>query len=169
MRNSAPRPNVNLLALPKLALAGRAVLTFRNLEAGTHMTVKIKQLTDKADRKKKLPIYYMYISLLQDGRQSYEFAATLFADTMHLKLGRTAEPGSRLARAAQWVVNAIKNPANLRGRVGLFHEGKCCSCGLPLTHPESIHTALGPVCYERMLKAAAETGFDLQASFAPIQ
>jgi hypothetical protein len=169
MRNSAPRPNVNLLALPKLALAGRAVLTFRNLEAGTHMTVKLKQLTDKSDRKKKLPIYYMYISLLNDGRQSYEFAATLFADTLHLKLGRTAAPGSRLAGAAQWVVNAIKNPANLRGRVGLFHEGKCCACGLPLTHPESIHTALGPVCYERMLKAAAETGFNLQASFAPIQ
>ena len=171
MRNHRviPRPNLNPLALPKLALAGRAVLTFRNLAEGTHMTVKIKQLRDKDDRKIKLPIYYVDISLLNDGRQSSQFAGTLFSESMHVKLGRNVRPDSRLARALGWVVAAIKNPEILRGRVGLFHEGRCCACGLPLTHPESIHTALGPVCLERMLNSSNSGDFNLTEVFSPVE
>ena len=152
MSNTNPRPNVNPLALPKLAFAGRAVLTFRNLRTGTHMTVKLKQLRDKKDRNKKLPIFYVFISLLGDGRQSYEFAGTLFQEDLRIKLGRTVAGDSRLARALYWLVGAIRNPQSLRGRAGLFHEGRCCACGQPLTHPESIHTALGPVCLKRLLE-----------------
>jgi hypothetical protein len=57
---------------------------------------------------------------------------------------------SRLGRAITWLTAAIQNPEQLRGRVGLFHEGRCCECGLPLTHPESINTGLGPVCLDRV-------------------
>ena len=163
----APRPNLNPKSLPTLALAGRAVLTFRNLEAGTHMTVKIKQLTDKRDRKIKLPIYYVFISLLGDSRQGYEFAGTLFSETMTISLGRKVAETSRLANAFRWVLASIKNPAILTGRVGLFHEGRCCACGLPLTHPESINTALGPVCFNRMV-ASASRNLNVAESFAPI-
>jgi hypothetical protein len=166
-RTSNPRPNVNPLALPKLALAGRAVLTFRNLETGSHMTVKIKQLRDREDRKKKLPIFYVTISLLNDGVQSTRFAGTLFEQDLRIKLGRDVTADSRLGRAFNWVVNAIRNPQSLVGRVGLFHEGKCCACGLPLTHPESIHTALGPVCFERML-SSMQGGEDISALFTPV-
>ncbi len=164
-----PRPNLNPLSLPKLALAGRAVLTFRNLSEGSHMTVKIKQLRDKQDRKKLLPIFYVYISLLQDGRTGMEFAGTLFQETMETKLGRGVQADSRLGRALNWIVSAIKNPEILRGRVGLFHEGKCCKCGLPLTHPESIHTALGPVCLERMVAAAQREEFNFSEIFKPVE
>ena len=169
MRNqSIPRPNLNPLALPKLALAGRAVLTFRNLQSGTHMTVKVKQLKDKQDPKKKLPVYYVYISMLGDGRQSYEFAGTLFSDTMGASLGKKVGAGSRLAQAFSWVIRAIRNPTILTGRVGLFHEGRCCACGLPLTHPESIHTALGPVCLERLLQSSSNGDFNLNEIFEPV-
>lgn len=167
-RTAHPRPNVNPLALPKLALAGRAVLTFRNLETGSHMTVKIKQLKDREDRKKKLPIFYVTISLLNDGVQSTRFAGTLFEQDLRIKLGRDVTADSRLGRAFSWLVGAIRNPQSLVGRVGLFHEGKCCACGLPLTHPESIHTALGPVCFERMLASMENSEQDLSALFAPI-
>jgi len=167
-RTSNPRPNVNPLALPKLALAGRAVLTFRNLETGSHMTVKIKQLRDREDRKKKLPIFYVTISLLNDGVQSTRFAGTLFEQDLRIKLGRDVTADSRLGRAFNWVVNAIRNPQSLVGRVGLFHEGKCCACGLPLTHPESIHTALGPVCLQRMVDAAKHTNEDVASLFVPV-
>lgn len=167
-RTSQPRPNVNPLALPKLALAGRAVLTFRNLESGSHMTVKIKQLKDREDCKKKLPIFYVTISLLNDGVQSTRFAGTLFADGLRIKLGRDVTAESRLGRAFNWLVEAIRNPQSLVGRVGLFHEGKCCACGLPLTHPESIHTALGPVCFERILTSMENSEQDMSALFAPV-
>jgi hypothetical protein len=150
MRAPAPRPNVNVRALPVLALAGRAVLTFRNVQTGTHMTVKLKQWRDKQDRKVRLPIYSVEISLLGDRRSGYEYAGTLFSDTMRVKLGRGVTLDSRLGRTLTWLVAAIQNPEPLRGRVALFHEGRCCECGLPLTHPESINTALGPVCLKRV-------------------
>ena len=133
------------------------------------MTVKIKQLRDKQDRKKLLPIFYVYISLLQDGRTGMEFAGTLFQETMETKLGRGVQADSRLGRALNWIVSAIKNPEILRGRVGLFHEGKCCKCGLPLTHPESIHTALGPVCLERMVAAAQREEFNFSEIFKQVE
>jgi hypothetical protein len=69
---------------------------------------------------------------------------------MRVKLGRNVTLDSRLGRALTWLTAAIQNPEPLRGRVGLFHEGRCCECGLPLTHPESINTALGPVCLKRV-------------------
>lgn len=146
----AARPNVNIKALPVLALAGRAVLTFRNQETGSHMTVRLKQWRDRQDRKIRLPIYSVEISLLGDRRQGYEYAGTLFSDTMRVKPGRGVELDSRLGRVLVWLIAAIQNPEPLRGRVALFHEGRCCECGLPLTHPESIHTALGPVCLKRV-------------------
>jgi Family of unknown function (DUF6011) len=150
LRKPAPRPNINVKALPVLALAGRAVLTFRNMATGTHMTVKLKQWRDKQDRKVRLPIYSVEISLLGDRRSGYEYAGTFFSDTMRVKLGRNVTLDSRLGRALTWLTAAIQNPEPLRGRVGLFHEGRCCECGLPLTHPESINTALGPVCLKRV-------------------
>jgi hypothetical protein len=54
------------------------------------------------------------------------------------------------------MVGAIQNPTVLNGvpgtganRVTLFHEDVCVCCGLPLTHPISIYTAMGPVCLKR--------------------
>lgn len=162
LRKPAPRPNISLKALPVLALAGRAVLTFRNLETGTHMTVKLKQWRDRADRKIKLPIYSVEISMLGDRRSGYEYAGTFFSDTMRVKLGRGVTLEGRLGRALTWLTAAIQNPEPLRGRVGLFHEGRCCECSMPLTHPESINTGLGPVCLERVKERLTREGGKLK-------
>mgnify|MGYP000844572932 FL=1 len=169
-RKPVPRPNLNVKALPVLALAGRAVLTFRNLETGTHMTVRLKQWRDRQDRKVRLPIYSVEISLLGDRRSGYEYAGTLFSDTWRVKLGRGVTLDSRLGRSLTWLMASIRNPAPLRGRVGLFHEGRCCECGLPLTHPESIDTALGPVCLQRIKARLLRTvtNEQIDAMFVPI-
>ena len=160
------RPNLNPLALPKLALAGRAVLTFRNLQAGTHMTLKIKRARDKQDPARKSPVFWVSASLLGDGAQSYEFVGTLFADTMRVKLGRGVSNESRLGRVMAFLVSSLRNPASLNGRVGLFHEGRCMSCGRELTHPESITTGIGPECIKRMKREDGD--FDIAALFSPI-
>lgn len=166
----APRPNLNPMSLPVLALAGRAVLTFRNLETGGHMTVRLKQWKDKRDRKTRLPIYSIEISMLGDRRSGYEYAGTLYSDHWRVKLGRGIEWESRTGRALAWLLAAIRNPEPLRGRVGVFHEGRCCECGLPLTHPESIDTALGPVCLQRVRERLFRTMTEAQVSsmFVPI-
>ena len=165
---TAPRPNLNPRALPVLALAGRAVLTFRNLETGSHFTAKIKQLHDRKDRKVKLPIYYINIALLGDGVARYRFAGTFFSDTKNYKLGKGINPNDQLARVFRWMLGAILNPEVLRGRVGLFHEGKCCCCGLPLTHPESVYTGMGPVCLKREEAKMKLENVDIASFFEPV-
>jgi len=92
MRKPIIRSNVNPLALPHLFFAGRAVLTFRNTEKETHMTVKVKQATDKNDRKIKLPIFFVSVSLLGDRQTGYVFAGTIFPQNRSRIFG-TAKAG----------------------------------------------------------------------------
>lgn len=181
----AARPNVNPRALPILALAGRAVLTFRNDDAGTHMTVKITQKRDKHQRGEdgklvKLPVYRVFISLLGDGVQRMVFAGMFFTDqpTIRIWVDRKLDQNGRHARALRWVAAAIANPEILRGkldehgrrknRVGLFHENRCCCCSMPLTHPESIHTGMGPVCLRRKAEQMSRENVDILQLFEPV-
>lgn len=144
---------INPILLPDLFFAGRAVLTFKNETKGTHMTVKVKQARDKKDRKIKLPVFFVSISLLGDSEQGMIFAGTIFQETGTFKLSAGVNPEGRLAKAFLYLVSAVKNPSLLpQSNVSFQHEGRCCSCAMPLTHPQSISTGLGPDCLERKMK-----------------
>jgi hypothetical protein len=152
MRKPIIRSNVNPLALPTLFFAGRATLTFRNTEKETHMTIKVKQARDKNDRKKKLPIFFLSVSLLGDRQTGYIHAATIYQDTMNIKLSSSAQNNEQLLKVVQFIWNALANPQILKDKkVALLHEGRCCRCSMPLTHPESINTGFGPDCLEHIL------------------
>ena len=143
---------VSPFLLPDLFFAGRSVLTFNNENKGTHMTVKIKQARDKQDRKVKLPIFYVFISLLNDGDQGMIFSGTIFQNNMTYRLGKGINPTSRLGMAMAFLMASVKDTSVLeRYNVSFQHEGKCCSCGMPLTHPASIPTGFGPDCLQRKL------------------
>lgn len=147
------RSNVNPRLLPTLFFAGRAVLTLHNQAAGTHCTLKVRQVRDKQDRTKKLPTFYVSVSLLGDHETGTRFAATYFQTTGTYKLGRDVQPTDQLARVMAFVHQALKNPTMLRDRgVSLLHEGACCRCGRALTHPQSIDTGFGPECWSRVLQ-----------------
>ena len=117
------------------------------------MTLHVKQLKDKKlkdakGRRVKLPIFYLFISLLGDHDAGYVFAGTIFKDNMGVKLGTGIGWGTQLGKVTAFVMQALKDPEILRRRnVALFHEGKCCRCGMPLTHPVSISRAFGDDCY----------------------
>jgi hypothetical protein len=160
MRKQIIRSNVNPLRLPILFFAGRSVLTFRNPATGGHLTVKASQAKDKEDRKKKLPIFFVNVRILGDGDTGYVFGGTIFSDTMTMKLSKHATPGSQVEKVMHWLMAMIQKPQTLRDRnIAVLHEGRCCRCALPLTHPESINTGFGPDC----LKYVMETT-NLQAS-----
>lgn len=136
------------MTLPQLFFAGRALLTFHNQETGGHMTVKVTQAKDKQDRKKRLPIFFVNVSLLGDGDQGFRFAGTIFKDTMTFRPGKSIEPGDKLSKVLPWLMHAVQNPQTLREKgVALLHEGKCCRCALPLTNPASIERGLGDDCH----------------------
>lgn len=148
------KSKVNPLELPTLFFAGNSRLTFRNQNTGTHMTVHVKQLKDRNKKDERgqrvrLPIFYLQVSLLGDSAQGYLFAGTIFQEDMKVKLHHTHRPDSQMAKVVAFIMAALKDPERLRAKnVALFHEGRCCRCGLPLTHPQSIERALGDDCYE---------------------
>lgn len=172
MKTSTPRPNLNPLALPTLALAGRAVLTFRNLETGTHFTARIRQKRDKKDKKIKLPAYNVELAILNDGISRYRYAGMIFTDQPEIriwidrKLNPANENDARLIAIFRWMIRSIQNPIQLRGKVGLFHEGRCADCGMPLTHPESVYTGFGPVCFKRLQSSRQDV--NISELFAPV-
>jgi hypothetical protein len=156
MKRQITRSNVNPDRLPLYFFAGRSVLTFQNPNTGSHMTVKISQARDKQDRKKKLPIFFINVSMLGDRETGYVFGGTLFQDTMTLKLSKHAPSGSQLGKIMLFLFHAVQNPQILREkRVGVLHEGRCFRCCLPLTHPESINTGFGPDCLSMVLAGQA--------------
>lgn len=171
MKNiTAPRPNLNPRSLPTLALAGRAVLTFRNIATGNHFTAKIRQKSDKKDRKVKLPVYNVWISLLGDHETRMRYAGMIFTDgPMRIWVSRDISPNEQLAQVFRWMVGAIQNPDILRGKVALFHEGRCCHCAMPLTHPESVYTGMGPVCLKHLEAAMREQNVEIREVFAPVE
>ena len=96
---------VSPFLLPDLFFAGRAVLTFNNDAKGTHMTVKVKQARDKQDRKVKLPIFFVSISLLGDKEQGMVFAGTIFQNNGTYRLGRNIDPASRIGKAMSFLTS----------------------------------------------------------------
>jgi len=155
MQRRIQRSNVAIKALPTLFFAGRAMLTFQNIEAGTHITVKVSQARDKRDRKIKLPLFHVNVKLLGDG-MGWIYAGSINTEngTDHgaWHLSRKESPESKIAKVFNFLHKSTADPESLRGKVNLFHEGRCCKCAMPLTHPESISTAIGPKCLKHMIE-----------------
>jgi hypothetical protein len=160
-RHQIIRSNINPLALPHFFFAGRSVLTFRNNETGSHMTVKVKQARDKKDRKIKLPIFFVFVRLLNDNETGYKYLGTIFQENMRVKLSEGVTQGTQLHRVMDFILKSLKDPSTLKGKVSLLHEGKCMRCSMNLTHPESINTGFGPDC----LKIILEQNKDISEDF----
>jgi hypothetical protein len=138
---------VSPFLLPDLFFGGCAILTFKNEDKGTHMTVKVSQMRNKLDRKIKLPIFNVKISLLNDGEQGMVYAGTIFKETGSYRVANGINPEGRIAKALAFLNAAVKNTDLLNEKnVSFQHMGKCCSCGMTLTHPASIPTGFGPAC-----------------------
>jgi hypothetical protein len=130
---------------PQAALAGRAEITIKNPATGQHVKVKIRQRKDKRTGKPS-SCYFVYIALLNDGQFGYSYAGAYFSDTKGFKLGDDWAPDSRMAIIARFVIRCIDNPAPL-ATAEVDNANRCCKCGTKLTHPDSIHTWLGPKCF----------------------
>jgi len=161
MRRRLVRSNINPLSLPHFFFAGKAVLTFQNQDKGTHITVKSTQARDKADRKIKLPYFFINIRVLGDKESGSVFAGTIFQDTLTYKLSSKVNEGGQMDQIMRFLISALKRPAVLKERrVSLLHEGRCCRCSLPLTHPESIETGFGPDCLKTVLASTKDLDVD---------
>jgi hypothetical protein len=142
------RSNVNPMTFPELFTAGHARLTLVNNSTGTHTTIHVKQARDKKDRKKKVPVFFVRVSLLGDGDADYVFGGTYFQETGNISLAKGVAWDSQLGKVMAFIYYALKDPRIFRKKnASLMHEGRCCRCGLSLTNPTSIQHGLGDDCY----------------------
>src|SRR5690606_9525752 len=117
-------------------LAGKATLTIKSLQTGTHFTYKVKQSKDNNNIK--------FVSVLT-GSDKYEYIGYisygLFNYGVKSRIGKDAPS----VKAFSFSFNRI-NLNQPHEMLEFYHNGHCGKCGRELTHPESIITGLGPIC-----------------------
>jgi len=135
-----------------LFFAGRSRITLVNTKRETHIRLKIKEKRERVNGKLVgTGRFYLYTSILNDGDTGWQYAAVFFKDTYRYRLGADHQQGSQIHRVTQFVYDALKSPEILTQKgVDLHHEGRCCRCAMPLTHPDSIQLGVGPDCIHHM-------------------
>lgn len=136
-----------------LFFAGRSRITLVNTKKGTHIRLKIKEVRKKNAQGKMEGTgrFYFYTSILGDGDTGWQFAATFFKDSLGYRLGSDHAKDSQIHKVTHFVHNVLKDSSILTTKeVELHHEGRCCRCAMPLTHPESIQIGVGPDCINHM-------------------
>jgi hypothetical protein len=122
--------------------AGRAVFTLRSRKTGEHLTYKIekKRITNHTANE------LFFVSVLR-GPEEWTYIGVYDDRARRVNLTRnsrvTADAPS--FKGLNWFLKHIGHP-----RVEFRHEGKCCRCGRPLTHPDSIDSGIGPECAARL-------------------
>jgi hypothetical protein len=144
--------SLNSANFPHLFFAGRTRLTLRNNEKGTHIRLKVVQKKTRIEGKLVgTNRFYLYTSILNDGDTGWDFAATFYQDSKNYSLGKEHTQGSHIHKVVHFIQRALREPAVLDAMgAALFHEGKCCRCGMGLTHPASIMLGIGPDCIKSM-------------------
>ena len=122
---------------------GNATFTIRSAKTGKHFTYKVSP-------KKDDPASPFFVSV-KNG-PNYE-------DQIYIGYLPRNHPNSLLAgvkgrkdapsfKALQWVMGWL-NKGHLPSDLTIQHEGSCCRCGRPLTHPDSITSGIGPECAKK--------------------
>jgi hypothetical protein len=146
-------PKAALTAL----LAGHAIFTLVSRKSGARYTYKV----EKADKPGQDGTFIYFASLLtgSDNTRDYSYIGILipankepgarhtFRRTAKSALGADTAP----VKALTWAIPHLHDsPDTTFAQMEVWHEGRCCKCGRPLTVPESIANAIGPDCAAKM-------------------
>lgn len=132
-------------------LAGQATITIER-PGGGHFTYKIEQKIKKTKTGKEIARHdFWFVSLLtgSDNTADYRYVGyiTKSRNGRHFfNLGRKPRASDKAAsvKTLRWALITLDTGSD--GGPFYYHDGACGRCGLPLTHPESLRTGLGPVC-----------------------
>ena len=132
--------------------AGRTRVTLKNNAKDTHVRLKVKEKKERVNGKMVgTGRFLVYTSKRKHGDKGCDLAATLLAESKNNRLGQKHSLGSQVDRIMKFVSNALKNPTLFREKgASVYHEGRCCRCAMPLTHPDSIVLGVGPDCLKHM-------------------
>jgi len=128
--------------------AGKAIVTFKNVNTGNRYTFKITHFKKVEDKF----MHFVKVMYGSDNINDYSYIGTIFdkKDFVHTKKSKVTIEDVRF-RTFRYVFNNLLM-GTLPNYIEIFHEGKCGKCGRTLTVPESIKIGLGPVCRDYLDK-----------------
>jgi hypothetical protein len=154
MKTSRPvtRKSITPDQFRNFMFAGRSVFTLENSETGNYITFKISQI-----QKNYKPVpgqFKVQCKSLGDGDYGYKFLGFLNLNERRFKR-RFWDSNYIGYKTLVWL---LKNLGRLEdfAKLSIYHEGRCCKCGMPLTVPESIDSGIGPECNKRMHSKSIE-------------
>jgi hypothetical protein len=135
--------------------AGRSVFTLENKETKNYITFKVRNVKDR--NKNIIPgRFSVQCKALGDKFAGYNFIG--FIDLISNEFRpRYAGVSKHLGfKVFWWVLKNFERLEDFEEKLGIYHEGICCKCSMPLTTPESIEKGIGPICEERVLGKSIE-------------
>jgi hypothetical protein len=140
-KNITPEQFINFI------FAGRSVFTLENKESSNYITFKVKEV--KKNYKVIPGLFSVECKVLGDNDYGYKFLG--FLNTEKKEFSRRYRDHSFIGyKTFFWLLRNLENLGRF-DKLSIYHEGKCCKCGMPLTVPESIDSGIGPECNRRML------------------
>ncbi len=135
-------------ALRTFMFQGKALFTLENKEKGSYITFKVKSPKRKRGTPEDLTIFDIEAKVLNDGYGGMVYIGRLNRKTREFKKGFKVQPDNVGLLTLQWLLGNWNNLERYEesGKLGMYHLGICCKCGMPLTVPESIENGIGPQC-----------------------
>lgn len=159
MKLSRPvtRKSITPAQFRNFIFAGRSVFTLENNETGNYITFKIKEL--KKNYKVIPGVFVVECKVLGDKDTGYRFLG--FLNLNERKFRRRFWDHNFIGYTTLfWLLKNLENLEKYE-KLSIYHEGRCCKCGMPLTVPESIDSGIGPECNKRMLEKSIQKMKDL--------
>ena len=135
----------------RMMLAGNSTLTFKNEESGSRMTFKV--VKSKPNPKFSKQVWFVKFMYGPDNNEDFTFIGTIFQNgettfkhSLKSRFNQESKPVVTFSYLLDHFARGI-----MPGKLGIYHEGRCCRCGRKLTVPESILSGIGPECAGKML------------------
>jgi hypothetical protein len=159
MRSNRPltRKSITPEQFRNFIFAGRSVFTLENSETGNYLTFKVKQI--KKNYKEVPGQFAIECKTLGDKAHGYKFLG--FVDLNERKFKKRYWDANFVGfKTWVWLLKNIERLEDFT-KLAIYHEGRCCKCGMPLTVPESIDSGIGPECNKRMYSKSIQILKDL--------
>ena len=159
MRSNRPltRKSITPEQFRNFIFAGRSVFTLENSETGNYLTFKVKQI--KKNYKEVPGQFAIECKTLGDKAHGYKFLG--FVDLNERKFKKRYWDANFVGfKTWVWLLKNLERLEDFT-KLAIYHEGRCCKCGMPLTVPESIDSGIGPDCKKTMYRKSIEVLTDL--------
>lgn len=138
-------------AVREFVLAGHAIFTLVSRSTGQRLTFRVMRAEVRPGDSRPAP-WFVGVLTGPDNTTDYAFLGTVFAP-MNFKHSAKSRigPDAQSVKAFTWFIRQLSaGRSGSLGQVEIYHEGRCCRCGRPLTTPSSVASGIGPVCAEKM-------------------